>query len=168
MKTDINNAIATGVVTDPANITTLTNLITDIQNEQSKIDTTLTDLAAYEPLVNARLVRGGGSGGPGDPVVSVITEDQFNNIKNNVLARLDALEEELLGVLDVSTGKYERDELTGTSPHTKIGNKRTKIKNMSYDAYKEKTYEEVKKSAERGLKTLAEEVTLTLSGYRAK
>ena len=168
LKTDINNAIATGVVTDPANITTLTNLVTDIQNEQSKIDTTLTDLAAYEPLVNARLVRGGGSGGPGDPVVSVITEDQFNNIKNNVLARLDALEEELLGVLDVSTGKYERDELTGTSPHTKIGNKRTRIKNMSYDAYKEKTYDEVKKIAERGLKTLAEEVTLTLSGYRAK
>ena len=162
LKTDINNAIATGIVTDPANITTLTNLITDIQNEQSKIDTTLTDLAAYEPLVNAGHVRGGGG------VVTLITEDEFNAIKNNVLDRLDALEEELLGVLDVSTGKYERDELTGTSPHTKIGNKRTRIQNMAYDSYKGKTQDEVKKIAERGLTKLAEEVTLTISGYRAK
>ncbi len=163
LKTDINNAIATGVVTDPANITKLTNLVTDIQNEQSKIDATLTDLAAYEPLVNAGHVRGGGGG-----VVTLITEDEFNAIKNNVLDRLDALEEELLGVLDVSTGKYERDELTGTSPHTKIGNKRTRIQNMAYDSYKGKTQDEVKKIAERGLTKLAEEVTLTISGYRAK
>lgn len=164
LKTDINNAIATGVVTDSTNITTLNNLAADIQTELSNIDATLLDLAAYEPLVNAGHVRGGGGGG----VVTLITEDEFNAIKNNVLDRLDALEEELLGVLDVSTGKYERDELTGTSPHTKIGNKRTRIKNMSYDAYKEKTYDEVKKIAERGLTKLAEEVTLTISGYRAK
>ncbi len=164
LKTDIHNAIATGVVTDSANITELTNLITDIQNEQSKIDATLIDLAAYESLVNARRVRGDGDGG----AVTPITEDEFNTIKNNVLDRLDALEEELLGVLDVSTGKYERDELTGTSPHTKIGTKRTKIQNMAYDSYKGKTHDEVKKIAERGLKTLSEEVTLTLSGYRAK
>ena len=164
LKTDINNAIATGVVTDSTNITTLNNLAADIQTELSNIDATLLDLAAYEPLVNAGHVRGGGGGG----VVTLITEDEFNAIKNNVLDRLDALEEELLGVLDVSTGKYERDELTGTSPHTKIGNKRTRIQNMAYDSYKGKTHDEVKKIAERGLTKLAEEVTLTISGYRAK
>lgn len=164
LKTDINNAIATGVVTDSTNITTLNNLAADIQTELSNIDATLIDLAAYEPLVNAGHVRGGGGGG----VVTLITEDEFNAIKNNVLDRLDALEEELLGVLDVSTGKYERDELTGTSPHTKIGNKRTRIQNMAYDSYKGKTQDEVKKIAERGLTKLAEEVTLTISGYRAK
>ena len=163
LKTDINNAIATGVVTDSTNITTLNNLAADIQTELSNIDATLLDLAAYEPLVNAGHVRGGGGG-----VVTLITEDEFNAIKNNVLDRLDALEEELLGVLDVSTGKYERDELTGTSPHTKIGNKRTRIQNMAYDSYKGKTHDEVKKIAERGLTKLAEEVTLTISGYRAK
>lgn len=164
LKTDINDAITTGVVTDSTNITTLNNLAADIQTELSNIDATLIDLAAYEPLVNARHVRGGGGGG----VVTLITEDEFNAIKDNVLDRLDALEEELLGVLDVSTGKYERDELTGTSPHTKIGNKRTRIQNMAYDSYKGKTQDEVKKIAERGLTKLAEEVTLTISGYRAK
>lgn len=157
LQTDINNAIATGVVTDSTNIAALNNLVTDIQTELLNIDATLRDLADYERLVNARRVRGG------DAEVTLVTEDEFDTLKQTVLNRLDELEKELLGV--DAAGNITRDTLKGTDAHTAIGNKRADIQSMTYDSYKGNTYEEVKKIAKRGLSALRTAVSRTVDGY---